>query len=131
MTLAERAILRIREEMHARGLSQRDLAGLLKCSQGRVAKLLTGGVKLRVDDVAILAEAVGITAVEAIRDRGLEFFAELSPSEVRLLERLRRQPHRLQGALLMLDVDPAPPPRGRRDTPRPVRHHGGHQSATD
>jgi transcriptional regulator with XRE-family HTH domain len=132
MTLAERAVLRIREEMAARGLSQRDLAGLLHCSQGRVAKLLTGGVKLRLNDVAVLADAVGITAVEAIRDRGVEFFAELSPSELRLLERLRRQPHKLSCALVLLDVDPsAPTTRDRRDSPRPSRHHGGHQSATD
>jgi transcriptional regulator with XRE-family HTH domain len=43
MTLAERAVLRIREEMTERHVSQRDLADRLKCSQGRIAKILNGG----------------------------------------------------------------------------------------
>jgi len=104
MTLAERAVLRIREEMTERKISQRDLAERLRCSQGRVAKLLNGGVRLRLNDVGVLADAVGITVVEALRDRGLEFYAELTPSEVRILERLRRRPTALQGALLMLGL---------------------------
>lgn len=104
MTLAERAMLRIREEMTERGISQRDLAERLRCSQGRVAKLMNGGINLRVNDVATLTDAVGITVVEALRDRGLEFYAELTPSEVRILERLRRRPNALQGALLMLGL---------------------------
>lgn len=104
MTLAERATMRIREEMTERKISQRELAGLLKCSQGRVAKLLNGGVNLRLNDVGTLTEAVGITVVEALRDRGLEFYAELTPCEVRILERLRRRPAALQGALLMLGL---------------------------
>lgn len=104
MTLAERAVLRIREEMTERKITQRDIADTLHCSQGRVAKILNGGVKLRVNDMGILADAVGITPVEALRDRGLEFYAELTPSEVRILERLRRRPNALQGALLMLGL---------------------------
>jgi transcriptional regulator with XRE-family HTH domain len=104
MTLAERAVLRIREEMTERKISQRDLAGLLRCSQGRVAKMLNGGVRLRLNDVAVLAEAVGISVVEAVRDRGLEFHAELTPSELRLLERLRRRPQALQGVLMVLGL---------------------------
>ena len=128
MTLAERAVLRIRDEMAERGLSQRDLAKILKCSQGRVAKLLNGGVRLRVDDVATLAAAVGISAVEAIRDRGLEFCAELTPSELRVLDRFRRRPNTLRGTMLLLDLptDPAPsrkpPKRG---------HESAHDAATD
>lgn len=101
MTLAERALLRIREEMTERHIVQRDLAKDLKCSQGRVAKLLNGGVNLRVNDLKILADAVGITPVECLRDRGLEFYAELTPSEVRFLERCKRRPNFLQGALIM------------------------------
>lgn len=117
MTVAERAVLRIREEMTERKISQRALADRLKCSQGRVAKMLNGGVNLRLDDVGVLAEAVGITIVEAIRDRGLEFYAELTPSEVRILERLRRRPNALQGALLMLGLPEDPPlPKAKPDS---------------
>jgi transcriptional regulator with XRE-family HTH domain len=124
MTVADRAVLRIREEMAERKVSQRELADRLECSQGRVAKLLNGGVQLRVNDMALLATAVGITPVEALRDRGLEFFAELTPSEVRILERLRRRPNALQGALLMLGLDepktkPADAKRDARKGKRP------------
>lgn len=105
MTLAERAITRIREEMTERHITQRDLAKDLKCSQGRIAKLLHGGVKLRVNDVAILAAAVGITTVEALRDRGLEFYAELTPSEVYVLDKLRRRPGLIDHYRAILDAD--------------------------
>jgi transcriptional regulator with XRE-family HTH domain len=123
MTLAERAVLRIREEMTERKISQRTLADRLGCSQGRVAKLLNGGVMLRLEDVGVLAAAVGITVVEALRDRGVEFYAELSPSEVRLLDRLRRRPQALQGALLMLGLpEDVPKPKhadAKRRTTKP------------
>ena len=138
MTPAERALLRIREEITERRLSQRDLAEVLHCSQGRVAKILNGGVNLRVNDLAALAEAAGITLVEACRDRGLEFYAELTPSEVRVLERLRRRPlevlHAI-GTLLGVEIDLQKPntPARKRDAPRkrgrPLRSKQGPQSS--
>lgn len=106
MNVSERAMMRIREEMTERKLSQRDLAQLLRCSQGRVAKMLNGGVHLRLSDLAILAEAVGIPLVEAVRDRGLEFFAELTPTEVRILERLRRRPEVIPALGVILGLKP-------------------------
>jgi len=96
--------------MTERHVSQRDLAEILNCSQGRVAKILNGGVMLRVNDLAILADAVGITVVEALRDRGFEFYAELTPSEVRVLERLRRRPNALRGVMMILDLPTQPDP---------------------
>lgn len=115
VTPAERAILRIREEMTARNLTQRDLADRLKCSQGRIAKMLKGRVELRVNDLDELARAVGLSTIEALRDRGLEFYAELTPSEVRLLERIRQRPGLLQGVLLILGLR-AELPIVQRDT---------------
>lgn len=100
--------------MTERKISQRTLADRLHCSQGRVAKLLNGGVNLRLNDVRVLADAVGITVVEALRDRGLEFYAELTPSEVRIIERLRRRPTALQGALMMLGL-PDDLPNAKKD----------------
>lgn len=104
MTPAERAIQRIREEMHVRNLSQRDLADRMRCSQGRIAKILKGQVELRLNDIEELARLVGITLVEAIRDRGLEFYAELTPTEVRMLEGLRRRPNFRRACLNMLEI---------------------------
>lgn len=123
MTLAERAIRRIRDEMSTRKLSQRDLAERLGCSQGRVAKILNGRVELRVNDLEELAKFVALPVTEVIRDRGLEFYAELSPTEVRMIERLRARPHLLQGVLLILEISgvlatpPATKPKRKRGRP--------------
>lgn len=104
MTASKRALLRVREEMTERKVTQRDLADTFKCSQGRIAKLLNGGVNLRVDDLDALAKAVGISLTEAVRDRGMEFSAEMTPSELRILERLRRRPGLLQATMTLLDL---------------------------
>jgi transcriptional regulator with XRE-family HTH domain len=104
VTLSERAIRRIRDEMDTRNLSQRDLAERLGCSQGRVAKILNHRVELRVDDLEKLAQFVALPVTEVIRDRGLEFYAELTPSEVRMIERLRQRPHLMQGVFMLLEI---------------------------
>jgi len=104
MTVAERALKRIREEMTERHLSQRDLADQLQCSQSRVAKILGLGVKLRVDDLSALAQAVRLPLLETIRDRGLEFYAEMTPSELRIIERVRQRPELLPAILTILDA---------------------------
>lgn len=118
MTVAVRAMLRIREEMTERGITQRDLAETLHCSQGKVAKLLNGGVRLRLDELDVLARAVGLTLVEVVRDRGLEFFAEMTPTELRVLERLRRRPQALDGLMLLLDVRTTQAPKSHAYVPK-------------
>jgi transcriptional regulator with XRE-family HTH domain len=120
MTAAQRAVARIRQEMTERRISQRDLASILKCSQGRIAKLLNGGVHLRINDVERMAKAVGIDVTEAVRDHGLQFLAEMTPSELRLLHRLRQRPLQMHGLLQFLEIQddvrppgPSKPKRGR------------------
>lgn len=116
-SVADRARLRIREEMHERGISQRDLAEVLtkhtgeRWTQSKVGKVLTGRVQLQVEIAAIMAEGVGISLVEAVRDRGLEFHAELTPTEMRMLELLRQRPDAMLGTLYHLGMaksQPAP-----------------------
>lgn len=111
MTPAHKALLRIREEMTERKITQRDLAERLRCSQGRVAKIMNGGVNLRFNDLAVLAEAVKLSLVETVRDRGLEFYAELTPTEVRLLERIRQRPEILEGVKHLLGLHSASAPK--------------------
>lgn len=122
LSASQRAVRRIREELDRRHLSQRDLAERLHCSQGRVAKMLNGRVGLRLDDVAEMARVVGIPLTEVLRDRGLEFYAEMTPTEVRLMERIRQRPDLLQGVLILLEIGgvlkaPLPPPRRTRGRP--------------
>lgn len=119
MTAADRALLRIREEMTERRITQRDLADTLRCSQGRIAKIMTGGVNLRVNDLEALAHAVGLSLAEAARDRGLEFYAEMTPTEVRLLEALRRHPDHLGAIMSLLQITGA-----IRETPNRTKRPG-------
>lgn len=118
MTISQTAVVRIREEMRAKNISQRDLAEKFRCSQGKIAKLLNNTVKLRVEDLARLANAVGIPITEAIRDRGLEFYAEVTPLEQRILERIRQRGGGVQSAILqLLDIEQ---PSVRRKVGRPT-----------
>lgn len=118
MTPAHKALMRIREEMTERKISQRDLAEALNCSQGRVAKIMGGGVNLRFNDLAILAAAVKLPLVETVRDRGLEFYAEMTPSEVRLLERIRQRPEVLEGLMQILGMKAPQVPKERPSAPK-------------
>ncbi len=83
---SEHVRLRLREEMTKRDMSQRDVAGILSWSQSKVAHILNGRVEMSVDDLEAFCFGVGISITEAVRDRGLEFCAEMTPTEMRLLE---------------------------------------------
>jgi transcriptional regulator with XRE-family HTH domain len=101
-SLSERVRRRLRDEMAAKNLNQADVAGRLQWTQSRVSKLLNGKVDLRLEDVEALCFSVDISIVEVVRDHGLEFCAEMSPSELRILERLRQLPPQVVEALMML-----------------------------
>lgn len=81
--LSQQVRLRFREEMARKKISHRDVAGILGWSQSRVSHILNGRVEMSIDDVAEFAFAVGLTIVEAVRDRGLEFCAEMTPTELK------------------------------------------------
>ena len=101
-----RARARIRAEMETRHLSQRDVAGILGWTQSRVSKNLNARVELGLDDLESLCFAVGITLTEAVRDHGLEFCAEMTPSELRILERIRQlKPDVLQAVMTLIQVN--------------------------
>lgn len=123
MTAAETALLRIREEMHERKVTQRDLAEAFDCSQGRIAKILNGGVNLRVSDVELLAKVVKLDLVEVMRDRGAEFVADLTPTELKMLTAYRRK-HHLQNAIQVI-LGIAQPHEAKSDTPVSKRRKVG------
>lgn len=101
-TLSQRARLRLREEMTKKHLNQTDVAGLLGWQQGRVSKILNGRIGLDVDTLGDLCFALSVPITEVLRDRGLEFCAEMTPTELRLLERLRELPVPMLDAVKML-----------------------------
>jgi transcriptional regulator with XRE-family HTH domain len=94
--LNDRTRRRIRDAMAAHKLSQQEVADMLKWTQSRVAQKLTGRTPITLDELEALAFAVGIQPTEAVRDRGLEFCAEMTPTELRTLEILRELPPQIR-----------------------------------
>ena len=95
-TAADRARNRIREEMARKNLNQADIADLLQWTESRVSKIMNGRTELGVNELEALCFATGLTMTEAVRDRGLEFCAEMTPTELRMLELLRALPQTLR-----------------------------------
>lgn len=117
-TLSERARRRIRDEMQRQHLSQRDVAHLLNWSQSRVSKVLNARVEFNVDDLAALCFALSLQITEAVRDHGLEFLAEMTPTELRILERIRQLPKPVFDAVMtLLDVHRTTVVQERRAAP--------------
>lgn len=118
-TLSERVRDRVREEMKRQKMSQRDIAGVLKWSQSRVAHILTGRVEMGVQDLEGFGFALGISLPELVRDRGMEFCAEMTPSELRLHEMVRAMtPERREGLLAVVGMP-------LDDTRRAMEHKRG------
>lgn len=128
---AERVRLRIREEMTALGVSQRELAERLKevtgvvWSQSGVGKVLTGRVELTVADVDAMVRALGMSLTEAMRDRGLEFVAEMTPTELRLLSIYRQKTQAFKDAIQILHGMTPVAAAPKLDTPVPKRPKRG------
>jgi transcriptional regulator with XRE-family HTH domain len=100
--LSQRVRLRLREEMKRKNMSQRDVAGLLDWSQSRVAHMLTGRVEIGVDDLAGFAFALGVSVTELVRDQGMEFCADMTPTELRIHDTIRALSVEQRAALLTL-----------------------------
>lgn len=108
---SRRACERIRAEMQRLALNQADLAGLIGWTQSKVSKVLNGETDLSVDDLEALCFGVGLRISEAVRDHGLEFCAEMTPQEFRVLEELRRRHGTLDGLMQILRISAPDAPR--------------------
>jgi transcriptional regulator with XRE-family HTH domain len=86
---SDRARVRIRLEMARKRLNQTQLAQLIGWTQSRMSKVLNGRTDLGVDDLADMCFGLSLSLVEVVRDHGMEWCAEMTPSEFRFLERLR------------------------------------------
>lgn len=96
--------------MTSRGLKQTDVADLLGgtakgWTQSRISKLLNGHAQLGLEELEALCFAVGLSVVEAVRDQGMEFLAEMTPTELRTLQRIKLLDEETRDAFLrILDV---------------------------
>jgi transcriptional regulator with XRE-family HTH domain len=108
---SRRACERIRAEMQRLTLNQADLAGIIGWTQSKVSKVLNGETVLTVDDLEALCFGVHVRISEAVRDHGLEFCAEMTPKELRLLDELHRRPGALEGLMQALRIAAPDAPR--------------------
>lgn len=115
--------------MSERHITQEELAERMHTSQSRLGKILRHGIRLRVDDLDLLARGVGIGLVETVRDRGMEFHAEMTPTELRVLERIRQRPDVLQALLTLLDVSVVP--TAKTTTPVFARRKAGRPKTSE
>lgn len=128
---SDRARQRLREELDARDIGQQALADALTQLTGdvwtksKVNHVLNGRVQLLVDDADAIGTICKLYLTEVVRDRGLEFYAEMTPTELRILDGLRKKPHVLRGILMLLQMDTAaelPPLLPKKGTPgRPLK----------
>lgn len=108
-TVSARVRRRIKEEMQRKRLNQTDVAEMLKWTQSRVSKVLTGRTQLGVDELTELCFVLDLSLVEMVRDQGLEFVAEMTPTELRMLQNFRKSPKDWQASILtILSVSPSP-----------------------
>jgi transcriptional regulator with XRE-family HTH domain len=122
-TLSALVRQRLRLRMAEKRVVQREMAALLGWSQSRVAKVLSGRTAVDVDELGEFCSALGMSPVETVRDPGLEFVADLTPYELRVLERFRAIDPKLQDAVaIILNVKkPTTPQRYAKDPHKPGR----------
>jgi len=101
-TASARACERIRIEMRRLNLNQADLATQIGWTQSKVSKVLNGETELAVEDLDALCFGVGVRITEAVRDHGMEFCAELTPTELRILEGIRHRGPEVAAAIMRL-----------------------------
>ena len=114
---AERVRGRIKRWMETAQLGQRELATDIGKSQVWLQKVLTGENSVRLRDLDAVAHALRTTAAELVRDDADERYTlDLSPTEVRVIEKLRRRPEILDGITKVLQIFP---PNGHAGTGNP------------
>lgn len=119
MSAADPVRERLRELLHEKKLSHQRLCNRLTEMTGepwlvqRFGKLLNGSIMLRVEDLVLIARAAEISLVEIVRERGRELAADLTPTELQLVQGVRDNPALLAPFLALIPKTPKPKPTRR------------------
>jgi len=117
---AERVRERLRRWLELTRLSQRDVAPELGKTQPWLAAVLQGKNEVRLRDLDDIATAMRTTAADLVRDESERYLIELTPTELRIVEQLRRRPDSLDAIATLLRVKtPGPPLPPDPDVPKP------------
>jgi len=118
---AEELRLRLRESLHKRGVSQAELVKRLSAASGEewlvahASKSINGHIRLRVEDLLLIALVADLSLVELFREPGRELVADLTPTELRLIHALRDHPEIMRPLVdVVLKLTPT------RKTPRAI-----------
>lgn len=118
-TLNDRVREVLRAEKDRQGLTEKDIADFVSWGQSKVAQKLRGRTPITLNELESMCFALSIQPTEAVRDHGLEFVTEMTPTELRLFERIRKLSAEQRTAILtLLHVQEAP---ARRATPPPKK----------
>lgn len=96
--LVDSVRVRLKEMIHGRRISHRVICEKLTASTGnqwnlsRFGKILNGHIRIRLEDVVLIANAADISLVELFREPGRELVADLRPTELRILHAVRDYP---------------------------------------
>lgn len=108
-TPADRVRERMERWMALAGLSQRDFAADLEKTQVWLQKVLAGENDVRLRTLDDIARAMRTTAAELVRGDEDRYQLELTPTEVRIVEQLRRRPEAFHAIAMLLEVPFDPP----------------------
>jgi transcriptional regulator with XRE-family HTH domain len=90
--------------METTGVAQREFAADLQKTQVWLQKILSGENHVRLKDLDDVAHAMRTTASELVRSEADRYQLELTPTEVRILENLRRRPDMLTAVASFLKI---------------------------
>lgn len=107
---AERVRQRMQHWMDTTGLDQRAFSEELGRSQVWLQKVLKGENHVRLKDLDEIARAMRTSAAELVREDHERYSLECTPTEVRILERLRHQPAIYEALTLLLSLKGKPDP---------------------
>lgn len=107
---AERVRERLRHWMDVTGIGQREFAAELQKTQVWLQKVLKGENHVRLRDLDQVAFAMRTTAAELVRAKDDRYQLELTPTEVRIIENLRRRPDAFDALATLLHIPAAARP---------------------
>lgn len=109
-TPAERVRERMKHWLETTGLSQDEFVADLQKSQVWLQKVLKGENHVRLKDLDAVADAMRTTASELVRGTSERYQLELTPTEVRIVEKLRRRPTAFNAVAELLQIPAAERP---------------------
>lgn len=105
---AGRVRVRMQRWLETTGMGQREFAADLKKTQVWLQKILSGENHVRLKDLDDVAQAMRTTAAELVRGPEERYRLELTPTEVRILERLRHRPEAYDAIAYLLRIPSVP-----------------------